>query len=147
MGHEVVSFAEKGCEITAIDFSATAVQRAKALAGAWQDSVLFGDFFSCQFGAEPFDVIYERAFLASLPREKWPAYGRRVSELLRPGGELAGFFLYSEQQGGPPFCLHAGELAELLGAEFEKISEAPAAASVPVFAGKERWEVWKRRQR
>jgi SAM-dependent methyltransferase len=144
MGYEVCSFAEKGYEVTAIDFSVTAVQRAKALVGSWQDFVLFGDFFSYDFAAKPFDVIYERAFLASLPKDKWRAYARRVAELLRPEGELVGFFVYSEQDGGPPFCLHPGDLSQLLGDKFGKVSETAVTTSVPVFAGKERWEIWRR---
>jgi hypothetical protein len=75
----------------------------------------------------------------------WPGYARRVGELLRPGGRLIGFFVYGEQQGGPPFCLKTGELPGLLGDKFEKTAESAATASVPVFKGRERWEVWTRR--
>jgi len=142
--YEVRTFSEKGCDVVAIDFSVAAVQRAREVLGALQGAVLLGDFFSYDFGRTPFDVIYERAFLASLPRKMWPDYARRVGELLRPGGRLIGFFVYGEQQGGPPFCLKTGELAGLFGDKFEKTAESVATASVPVFKGKERWEVWTR---
>ena len=112
-----------------------------------QGAVVLGDFFSYDFGGTPFDVIYERAFLASLPREMWSDYARRGAELLRPGGRLIGFFVYGDQQGGPPFCLKAGELARLFGGQFEKTAEAFVTTSVPVFKGKERWEVWTRKMR
>jgi cyclopropane fatty-acyl-phospholipid synthase-like methyltransferase len=142
--YEVRSFSEKGDEVVAIDFSAAAVEKARRELGQWGSAVVMGDFFSYDFGQEPFDIIYERAFLASLPRERWNRYAARVKELLQPGGNLIGFFVFGEHQGGPPFCLKEGELAELLGEAFEKLEEVVVATSVPVFQGKERWQVWVR---
>jgi len=145
--YEVRTFSERGYKVVAIDFSVAAVERAKEVLGALQGAVVLGDFFSYDFGRTLFDVIYERAFLASLPRAMWPDYAHRIEELLRPGGRLIGFFVYGDQQGGPPFCLKAGELAGLLGDQFEKKAEAVVTASVPVFKDKERWEVWARKTR
>ena len=145
--YEVSTFSRKGYEVVAIDFSVAAVERAREVLGVLQGAVVLGDFFSYDFGGVPFDVIYERAFLASLPREMWSDYARRVKELLRPRGTLIGFFVYGDQQGGPPFCLKVGELVRLLGGQFEKTDEAVVTTSVPVFKGKERWEVWTRKMR
>ena len=143
--YEVRTFTEKGDEVVAIDFSAAAVERAKEVLGPLQGAIVLGDFFSHDFGAAPFDIVYERAFLASLPRRMWSDYGRRVAQLLRPGGRLIGFFVYGEQQGGPPFCLKEGDLAELLADNFDQSAESAVTTSVPVFKGKERWEVWTRK--
>lgn len=143
--YEVRSFSDKGYEVVAIDFSQAAVETAKAVLGPWHTAVVLGDFFTHDFGARPFDIVYERGFLASLPRKMWADYAARVAELLRPEGRLIGFFVYGEQQGGPPFCLKERELAGLLGGKFERIDEAAVTTSVPVFAGRERWEVWIRR--
>lgn len=142
--YEVRSFLENGYEVVAIDFSQAAVERARAELGPRHVAVVLGDFFLHDLGARPFDIVYERAFLASLPRTKWTDYASRVAELLHPGGRLIGFFVYGEPRGGPPFCLRPGELAVLLGGRFEKVDEAVVTASVPVFKDKERWEVWLR---
>ena len=144
--YEVRSFLEKGYEVVAIDFSQVAVEKATAELGPLHTTVVLGDFFTHNFGPRLFDVIYERAFLASLPRRTWRDYAARVVKLLRSGGKLIGFFVYGEQQGGPPFCLKSGELALLLGEKFEKVDDVVATASVPVFQGKERWEVWIRKK-
>ena len=144
--YEVSAFSARGYEVAAIDFSAAAVERAQEMLGELQSAVVLGDFFSYEFGGAPFDVVYERAFLASLPRNLWPHYARRLRKLLRPGGRLVGFFVYGDQEGGPPYCLKSGQLAELLGEEFKKASEAVVATSVPVFEGRERWEVWTRKE-
>jgi len=46
---------------------------------------------------------------------------------------------------GPPFALHSQpQLYALLAPAFERIEDAPVADSIPVFAGKERWQVWVR---
>ncbi len=143
--YEVRSFLEKGYDVVAIDFSEAAVERATAELGPLHTTVVLGDFFTHNVGPGLFDVIYERAFLASLPRKMWGDYAARVVELLRSGGRLIGFFVYGEQQGGPPFCLKSGELALLLGEKFEKVEDVAAISSVPVFEGKEHWEVWIRK--
>ena len=80
--YEARSFLEKGYEVVAIDFSQAAVERARAELGPWHTAVVLGDFFSHNFGARAFDIVYERAFLASLPRRMWAPYAARVAELL-----------------------------------------------------------------
>jgi len=48
---------------------------------------------------------------------------------------------------GPPFETTQPELDALLSPAFERISDMPIAEtdSIPVFAGRERWQVWRRR--
>lgn len=140
--YEVQAFLRAGYHVSAIDFSPAAVEMAKLQIGALPAELYFGDFFTYAFGVREFDVIYERAFLASLPRAMWHDYAARVYELLRQGGKLIGFFLYGDKQGGPPFCLANGELGTLLGEYFERTASLRVRNSVPVFEGLERWEVW-----
>jgi len=103
------------------------------------------DFFSLAEGT--FDLVYERTFMCALPRRMWPDWARRVAELVRPGGRLAGFFFLDDNLKGPPFGTSAAQLQTLLGPAFEAIEDepVPAAQSVAVLAGRERWQVWKRR--
>jgi hypothetical protein len=69
----------------------------------------------------------------------------RVAGLVEPGGVLAGFFFFDDGERGPPFPLHSqAELDALLGPAFEKVEDETAIDSIPVFAGKERWQVWRR---
>jgi len=65
--------------------------------------------------------------------------------LVEPGGVLAGFFFFGEGERGPPFPLASQQdLAALLEPAFERVEDSPGADSIPVFAGKERWQVWRR---
>ena len=142
--YEVAAFHEAGYEVIAIDFSPAAVSAAARVLGPLRRVVRLGDFFQYDFGIIRFDIIYERAFLCSLPRRSRPAYCARVSELLRPGGLLIGFFFYDASESRPPFGLGEGELEELLKGRFVLEAEEKTCSPVPVFAGKERWQIWRR---
>lgn len=140
---ELVYLAQAGWDATAIDFSPAAVATAQAAAGPWRARVLEADFFTYQSPAPP-AVIYERAFLCALPRAMWPRVAARWAELLAPGGLLAGFFFFDDAPKGPPFGIAPDVLDALLSPHFEKIEDAPVSDSIPVFAGKERWQIWRR---
>lgn len=144
-GYEVRAFAERGHDVVAIDFADAALQAARGQLGALSGRVRKADFFA--FEAGPFDVIYERAFLAALPRRLWPQWAARVAALLRPGGELVGFFYFDDNQRGPPFGTSSGQLGGLLQKDFQLVEDQaiPPSESIPVFQGKERWQVWRRR--
>ena len=140
-GYEVRAFAESGHDVLAVDFAPAAVKRAQKILGPLSGRVRFADFFEFDFGA-PFDLVYERAFLCSLPRALRPRYVRRALELLVPQGRLAGFFFFEDGERGPPFGLEPGELEALLGGHFDRAVDAAVSDSIPIFAGKERWQVW-----
>jgi len=145
-GYEVRLFAERGHDVLAIDFSDAALDAAQKQLGALADRVRKADFFS--FKDRPFDLVYERAFLCALPPRLWAQWGRRMAELVRPGGELAGFFYLDDNERGPPFGVSREALNELLEERFEltETRSIPAEQSLPVFKGKEIWQVWKRRR-
>lgn len=142
-GYEVAFLCEAGWDVTAIDFSPTAVAVARAALGPWAKRVVQADFFT--FAPEkPPELIYERAFLCALPPAMWPAIVDRWAELLPPSGLLAGFFYFDDDAKGPPFGTNSARLDSLLRPQFERIEDAPVLDSIPVFAGKERWQVWRR---
>ena len=142
-GYEVRAFAEAGFDVLAVDFAEAAIERAQRILGPLSDRVRLADFFESDFEI-PFDLVYERAFLCALPRRLWPRYAPRVAELLRPGGRLTGFFFFDDTERGPPFGLKSGELETLLEREFDRTVDASVSDSIPIFAGKERWQVWTR---
>lgn len=150
---EAAHLAAQGWPVTALDFSPTAITRAREVlaSAAPQGDFLRGaldlvcdDFFKWQPPTAP-ALIYERAFLCAIPRKLWPDWGRRVAELLPPGGLLAGYFFLCDQAKGPPFGILPEQLDELLRANFELLEDKAVADSIPVFAGRERWQVWLRK--
>jgi SAM-dependent methyltransferase len=142
-GYEVRAFHEAGWDVLAIDFTPAAIERARVELGPLATRVQWADFFS--FDAPAVDLIYERAFLCALPRHMWLDYATRVEQLLRPGARIAGFYFFSDELRGPPFGLAAGQLSSLLKPAFACTADEAVEDSLPVFAGKERWQVWTRR--
>ncbi|MEO6244950.1 MAG: methyltransferase domain-containing protein [Opitutaceae bacterium] len=142
-GHEIAAFADAGYDVTAIDISSAAAARARAQTGARTGvQVIEGDFFTHVFPDGPFDCIYERTFLCALPPALWPRMVARYAELLRPGGALAGFYLFGEKEDGPPFGLATDEPERLFSAAFTLTRDepVPAAESLEFFAGREHWQ-------
>ncbi|CAN5749208.1 hypothetical protein BH09VER1_BH09VER1_11860 [soil metagenome] len=143
-GYEVRAFARAGWRVDAVDFSNEAVQRAREFLGADANLVREADFFVENPNA-PFDLIYERTFLCSLPFHLWPSYVQRVAASLRSGGLLAGFFFFGPEPEPPPHPLPLEGLSSLFGDAFEQIEDSPVADSLQLFAGKERWQVWRKK--
>lgn len=142
---DVRFLAERGWNVLGIDFSHEALASARPILGPHVNRVRYGDFFA-PIAEAPFEVVYERAFLCALPRRLWQAWGRRIAELVEPGGELAGYFYFDSGERGPPFALRdAAQLEELLAPSFERTEDAQVGDSIEVFKGKERWQVWRRR--
>ena len=143
--HEVRFLAERGWDVSAIDFSPAAVAHAKRLLGAMADHVHEMDFFGEPLRHQRYEVIYERAFLCALPRQLWTAWAARVTELLPEAGLLIGFFFFDSNEKGPPFGISPEALSELLSPAFELIEANMPGDSISLFSGKEKWQVWRRR--
>lgn len=144
LGHEVRCLAQAGWNVTAIDFSPVAVANARAALGEFGSLVQQADFFS-YVPPHAIELIYERAFLCALPQARWPSVVQRYAELLPPDGVVAGYFYYDDAPKGPPFGADRKAFEALMAAYFVLIDDAPAEQSIPVFAGKERWQRWQRR--
>jgi SAM-dependent methyltransferase len=145
-GYEVALLAQHGWDVTAIDFSPTAVERARASVGpALAERIVLGDFFAYPFSHGSFQAAYERTFLCALPPAQWPLLAARLAALLAPGALLFGFYFFGAKEDGPPFGCEAGEDERLFGGDFELLTNEPVSDSLPLFAGRERWQVRRRR--
>ncbi len=142
--YEACYLSEQGMDVLAIDFSPAAVETARRNLARFPDIVKLADFFELEPGA-PFDLIYERAFLCALPPRMWDRYPARVASLLKPDGLLAGFFYFDQSVKGPPFGTHDAQLTALMSPHLDRIADSEVHDSIPIFAGKERWQVWQRR--
>ena len=142
--YELAFLRDAGWPATAIDFSAVAVANARSMVGRWREHVIEADFFACD-ALPALQMIYERAFRCALPRRMWPQVAARWAPLLAPGNLLVGYFYFNDNIKGPPFGIARSELDALLLPHFDCAQDAPVTDSVAVFAGKERWMIWRRR--
>jgi protein-L-isoaspartate O-methyltransferase len=141
-GYEVQAFHEAGYDVTAIDFSPAALDQAKRVLGVLAGMVIFGDFFTYNFGQGRFDLIYERTFLCSMPPSRWPDYANRMADLLSPAGRLIGIFLYGQQTDGPPYPLTDMQAEQLFQRRFRQVRSELVTDSLSLFRGRERWQEW-----
>ncbi len=70
----------------------------------------------------------------------------RMAGLLKYQGSLLGYFYYQKPviSEGPPYGFAWGTADELFGRHFILLKDVPVQDSVPVFAGRERWQEWRR---
>ncbi len=103
-GHEVLTLARRGFDVTALDFADTPVRalRERLAAAGLRAEVVQADALTWQPDA-PFDAIYEQTCLCALPPERWPDYERQLHRWLTPGGRLLALFMQAGAEGGPPF--------------------------------------------
>lgn len=112
-------------DVTVLDISATAIERARARLGARADAVKWieGDVCAAELPAHTYDVWHDRAVFHFLtyPRERF-AYVAQVSRALRPAGTL---IIATFAPHGPARCsglevvrYDASGLARQLGDEF-----------------------------
>ena len=142
-GYEVQAFHTAGYDVTAIDFSPAAVDRAKGMLGVLAERVILGDFFTYDFKQRRFDLIYERTFLCSMPPPRWPDYTNRTADLLSGAGKLIGLFFYAAQPtSGPPYPLVHGQAEQLFQRRFRLLRSELVTDSLPLFRGMERWQEW-----
>jgi SAM-dependent methyltransferase len=143
-GQGITAFVDAGWEVTGIDFSRGAIQEARQRIGPKSDLIVHGDFFRYPFEGRRFSVIYERTFLCALSPYLRTDYIRRMWSLLEPEGRLVGAFFYGEEDDPPPYPLGPGEKESLFPPRFHLEREEEISNSLPMFAGRERWQEWRR---
>ncbi len=143
-GYELAAFADADWEAVGVEFSPAAVDVARQKIGRHAERIISGDFYAVSF-AQPFDVVYERAFLCAVPPDSWEGYIGRVCEALRRGGIFAGYFYYGHDQEPPPYPLTTKIAEQLLGGQFTREADRAVTDSVDVYADGERWQIWRKR--
>jgi hypothetical protein len=83
--------------------------------------------------------------MSALLPDVWPHYAQRIATLIAPSGILCGFFFLGPEEEPPPYPISQDQLDELLGGSIEKIVDNAVEDSLPLYAGKERWQIWRRK--
>lgn len=142
-GQEIPDFTRAGWDVTAVDLSDAAIEIARERLGSNAGAVtlLCGDFFTAPLAAGSFDAAYERTFLCAVDPSRWQRLVARLASLLKPGGVVAGHYFFGETEDGPPHGIPPGVERTLFDPDFELIEDVPATDSLPLFQGRERWQV------
>ena len=146
-GHDARFLAASGCDVTAVDISATALAKARALAEGEGARVAFveADLFALPQELGTFDVVWEHTCFCAIDPSRRDDYVRAVAGALRPGGRLVGLFFDIRPETGPPFGTSAEEIRHRFAPHFDPVSVEPAADSHPSRLGRELFAVMERR--
>jgi len=111
-GWEVAELAQRGFEVTGLDYTAAATERTHALCAArgLKADVVQADVLSYQ-PERKFAAIYEQTCLCAIHPEHWFDYARQLHQWLEPQGSLWILFMQMIRPGateegqiqGPPY--------------------------------------------
>jgi SAM-dependent methyltransferase len=111
-GWEVAELARRGFEVVGIDYTAAAVDKARAHCQAMgvEAEIVQADVLTYE-PTVPFDAVYEQTCLCALHPDHWVAYADQLARWLKPGGTLWAMFMQmvrpeAVEQGliqGPPY--------------------------------------------
>ncbi|KAH6887817.1 S-adenosyl-L-methionine-dependent methyltransferase [Coprinopsis sp. MPI-PUGE-AT-0042] len=108
---------------------------------------LHKDFFTVELPEEErFELVMDHTFFCAIPPSRRGEWGRRMAEIIKPGGYLITncYPMLPQMETGPPFYLRPDHYDEPLQGTFEKIYDKVPTRSSESHEGKERMFVWKR---
>src|SRR5512140_2981139 len=115
-GHDAREFARHGFDVTAVDFSPTAIQEMKNLADPQAPiQTLEADMFELPQAMDgSFDYVLQYTCFCAIDPKRREDYAELVARLLKPDGvyiDLA--FPLDGRAGGPPFAVSVDEIERL----------------------------------
>ena len=139
-GHEVMFLAEKGFEVTAVDYSHGAVRLLESAfeKNSFASEVLHQDFFTLGHQHdETFELMLEHTFFCAISPHMRQAYVETANRILKPGGSLIGLFYETNEDGGPPFNTRQEDIEEYFSNAFMIESLSKTLNSAEQRQGKE----------
>lgn len=144
-GYDAQLFARHGFDVTAIDFSALALEALRAESAALD--ILQADLFHLP-GERPayFDMIVEYTCVCAIEPARRVELVAVFDSILRPGGVLLMLlFPVDGRPGGPPFSIDPDEWRALMAPRFALLYDEIPEDSVKPRRGKERLMLWRKR--
>ncbi|KAJ1703755.1 hypothetical protein LUZ63_003534 [Rhynchospora breviuscula] len=148
-GHDVVALAGPERYVVGLDISGTAIKKAKELSASSPNreyfSFLAEDFFNWN-PSEPFDLIFDYTFFCALEPVLRSAWAKKISEILKPEGELITLiYVITDQKEGPPFNNNVSDYEEVLSPlGFKQIYIEDNELAVKPRKGREKLVRWTR---
>lgn len=138
-GHDAAFFAKDGHIVTAVDFSAEAVERAKKLYGKYPNLIIEQhDIFKLpESYNHAFDYVFEHTCFCAIDPTKRNELIKIWKRVLTDEGHIIGVFFTMEKRKGPPYGGSEWELRERMKKHFQFIFWGRWRQSVPSRQGKE----------
>lgn len=147
-GHDAVWLAQRGHAVTAVDFSAEAIVRARQVAAInnAQLHLRRQDIFALSPEYDKaFDYVAEYVTYCAVLPSRREEFAEVLSRVLKPGGQLVAlFFPLDERPGGPPFAVRMEEALRLFGRHLKLVRTFEPARSVTPRKGREMMTLWRK---
>ena len=137
-GYDSVMFAQKGFEVTAVDFAPSAVIALETMSNKENVNIqiLQSDIFVLTPEYDSvFDYVIEQTCFCAVNPQRRQEYERLVYKILKPGGKLIGLWFPLDktlEDGGPPWGITINEVKSIFNngwiierEEFPEISIQP----------------------
>lgn len=146
-GHDAALFANAGHVVTAVDFSAGAIEQAKKLYGHLDNiSFIQQDIFTLPHEwNESFDVIIEHTCFCAIDPHRRKEIVKLWRRLLHEEGQLIAVFFAMLKRAGPPYGSSEWEIRELLKDSFQFLFWGRWKKSIPQREGRELFVLGKKK--
>ena len=118
-GYDAVMFAQKGFEVTAVDFAPSAVIKLETMSNKENVNVqiLQSDIFDLTPEYDSvFDYVIEQACFCAVNPQRRQEYERLIYKILKPGGKLIGLWFPLDktiEDEGPPWGITIDEVKSI----------------------------------
>lgn len=147
-GYDAIEAAKKGFNVTALDFSETAIEFAKTLAGKEKVRVNFlvEDFFNLNNSfLNSFEIIFDYVTYCAIDPARRKEYADKISQLLKPEGLFAIILFPVENRvGGPPFAVDVNEATNFFSDKLELIISTDKINSIKPRKGRELLQIYRK---
>ena len=148
-GHDAIVFAQKGFEVTAVDFAPSAIVALKTLAESSQVKInaVEANIFSLTHKyANTFDYIIEQTCFCAIDPSRRVEYEAVVKSILKPGGQLVGLWFPLDktlEEGGPPYATRIDEVKSIFDLGWGIVKEEFPDLSIGPRKGREKLIIFK----
>ncbi|MBK7629323.1 MAG: methyltransferase domain-containing protein [Ignavibacteriales bacterium] len=145
-GYDAIAAAKFGFDVTANDFSETAIKFAKDLARKESVKInfLLDDLFSIDEN-QKFDIVYDYVTYCAVNPQRRKEYADKVASLINKNGIFAIIlFPIEDRIGGPPFAVDVDEVEKLFGARLELVLSTDKIKTINPRKGRELLQIYRK---
>tara|TARA_B100000315_G_scaffold230322_1_gene240617 strand:- start:5 stop:628 length:624 start_codon:yes stop_codon:yes gene_type:complete len=149
-GWDAINFAEKGHNVTAVDFAESAIDNmhTSAQSKGVQINIVHSDIFDlCKLFNHTFDIVLEYTCFCAIDPGRRMDYVRMTNQILKPDGKLVALLFPIDQDvndDGPPFTVDLNSTINLFSKYFTLDTKEIPSLSIQRRNGREIFVIFKK---
>ena len=149
-GWDAINFAEKGHNVTAVDFAESAIVNMNTLAQerGIQINLIHSDIFELRkLFSNTFDIVLEYTCFCAIDPARRMDYVKMTNQILKPDGKLVGLLFPIDKNindGGPPFAVDLDSTISIFSKYFTLDTKEISTLSIEQRKGREVFIIFKK---